>query len=129
MQSWDELIELAKAVRENAYAPFSAYYVGAAIESVTGKIYLGCNVENSSYGLTCCAERNAVFAMIAAGETEWIRCAVVTKDSGSPCGACRQVLAEFAPDLEKAYVLCCDVTGLARKNWTMAELIPNVFRL
>ena len=129
MQFWDELINEAKKVRNSAYAPFSSYLVGAAIRGKSGKIYVGCNVENSSYGLTVCAERNAISAMIAAGETEWTHCAVVTKNSGSPCGACRQVLAEFTQDFENAQVMCCNEDGTDRKIWSIAELIPGVFRL
>ena len=95
----DELVELAIKARRLAYTPYSHYKVGAALLGKSGKVYQGCNVENASYGLTCCAERTAVFKAVSEGETEFEAIAVVTKNGGSPCGACRQVLSEFAPDL------------------------------
>src|SRR4051794_33319409 len=91
----NRLLRRALQVRERAYAPYSGYQVGAAIMSATGKIYTGCNVENASYGLTVCAERNAIFKAISEGEREFVAIAVVTANGGSPCGACRQVIFEF----------------------------------
>lgn len=94
---WDQLVQAAWQAREAAYAPYSNFAVGAALLAVDGRIFLGCNVENISYGLTNCAERVAVGAAIAAGAREFVAVAVVA-DTGvpiSPCGACRQVLAEF----------------------------------
>src|SRR5512136_96920 len=93
-----KLLAAAKQAREKAYAPFSSFRVGAAVLTSGGRIFSGCNVENTSLGLTCCAERNAIFAMVAAGETE-IQEILVIGDSEEflpPCGACRQVIAEFA---------------------------------
>ena len=94
---WDELVKAAWQARESAYAPYSNFAVGAALLAKDGRIFLGCNVENISYGLTNCAERVAIGAAVAAGVREFLGVAVVA-DTGvpiSPCGACRQVLAEF----------------------------------
>lgn len=94
---WDELVATAWATREFAHAPYSKFQVGAALLAVDGKVYTGCNVENLTFGLTICAERAAVFSAIAAGAREFLALAVVadTHEPISPCGACRQVLAEF----------------------------------
>lgn len=95
----DELVTAACQARQQAYAKYSQYQVGAAIRTRSGKVFQGCNVENRSYGLTICAERAAVFAAVAEGHREIIAVAVATLDGDSPCGACRQVLAEFAADI------------------------------
>ena len=95
----DALIAKAVEVRRKAHAPYSKYLVGAALLAKDGRVFVGCNVENASYGLTCCAERNAVFAAVAAGAKKFVAVAVVTANGGSPCGACRQVLREFGPKL------------------------------
>jgi cytidine deaminase len=95
--NWDSLVEVAWQAREAAYAPYSNFSVGAALLAADGRVFTGCNVENISYGLTNCAERVAVGAAVAAGAREFLAVAVVA-DTGvpiSPCGACRQVLAEF----------------------------------
>lgn len=125
----DRLVQEAKAVRENAYAPFSSYLVGAAIATKKGSIYAGCNVENSTYGATICAERGAIMQMIAHGERDPIACAVVTADGGSPCGICRQVLAEFALDMPVALVSLASPEGETGKVVQLAELLPLAFRL
>ena len=93
------LIAAACGIRKHAHAPYSKFHVGAALLTASGKIFTGCNVENASYGLTICAERSAVCSAVAAGEREWVAMAVATPGGHSPCGACRQVLVEFAPEL------------------------------
>jgi cytidine deaminase len=95
----DELIRSALDAQKRAYCPFSNFPVGAALRSASGRIYQGVNVENVSFGLTICAERVAVGAAVAAGEREFTAIAVVSRGGVSPCGACRQVLAEFNPNL------------------------------
>ncbi len=121
-----ELMALAQQARRKAYAPYSHYKVGAALLGKSGKVYVGCNVENASYGLTCCAERNAVFTAVSAGEMEFVAIAVVTRNGGSPCGACRQVLSEFAPDL-KIYIAGTDgrVTTTSIKKLLPGAFTPN----
>ena len=91
------LLQAAKEARLRAYAPYSHFPVGAAVQTAGGKIYTGCNIENASYGLTNCAERTAIFAAVAAGEQELQAIAVIanTPEPTAPCGACRQVMAEF----------------------------------
>ena len=120
----DALVRAAEAARRHAHAPYSRYHVGAAVETEDGAIYAGCNVENASYGLTICAERAAVCAAVAAGARK-IRKAVVVTDSdppGAPCGACRQVLAEFGLDME---VTAIGPAG--RVQWTLRDLLPAAF--
>jgi cytidine deaminase len=119
----EELIDLAKQVRKQAYAPYSHYKVGAALLGKSGKVYTGCNVENASYGHTVCAERTAVLKAVSEGEREFEAVAVVTKNGGSPCGACRQVLSEFAPAL---IVYIADKNGEFRTT-TLKKLLPDSF--
>jgi cytidine deaminase len=95
----DELIHAAIDAQQRAYCPYSNFPVGAAIRTASGKIFQGCNVENVSYGLTICAERVAACSAVAAGEPEFTDVAVVSNGGVSPCGACRQFLAEFNPNL------------------------------
>jgi cytidine deaminase len=123
--SLDRLLEEAGLARSRAYAPYSNYLVGACVEAEDGSLHIGCNVENLSYGLTVCAERNAIAAMVASGHRKFVRAVVVTADGGAPCGACRQVLLEFACDLE-ATVMCIGTDG-SERSFRVAELIPAAF--
>jgi cytidine deaminase len=119
----DSLITAAREVREKAYAPYSKFAVGAALRTKSGRVFCGCNVENLSFGLTSCAERNAVFAAVAAGEKEFEAVAIVadSKEPVTPCGACRQVLAEFGLDLE----VCSSNLEGERYTATLRELLPR----
>lgn len=125
-----QLIEAARAVRKRAYAPYSKYFVGAAIATDSGRIFTGCNFENASFGATICAERNAIGQMIAAGERHPVACAVVTAGprGGSPCGICRQVLWEFASDMPIALV-GEGPRGVSRRDTSLKKLLPDGFRL
>lgn len=125
-----ELIALAVQMRDAAYAPYSKYAVGAAVRAGSGTMYGGCNVENASYGLCNCAERTAVFTAVAAGERVITGVAVATDDGGSPCGACRQVLSEFAPrDGSLLRVVLVDRAGAVVRESDIAELLPFAFSL
>lgn len=119
------LRDAAKAAALRAYAPYSHFRVGAALQARSGTIFAGCNVENASYGLTICAERNAVFQMVAAGETAFDRIVIYTPTATptAPCGACRQVLNEFNPDAEVISV--CDGPDVICS--TVRELLPAAF--
>jgi len=125
----DQLVEEAKLVRENAYAPYSNYKVGAAIVTRSGSLYTGCNVENSTLGATICAERGAILQMAAHGDYDPIACAVVTQDGGSPCGICRQVLAEFATDMPIVLASLEESEGEVGRVVALSELLPLAFRL
>jgi cytidine deaminase len=120
----DSLITAARSAQARAYAPYSNFRVGAALEAPDGTVFLGCNVENASFGLTICAERAAVFAAISAGVKQFRR-AVVVSDAdppAAPCGACRQVLAEFGLDLP--------IQGVGSQRsvtWRLADLLPVAF--
>jgi cytidine deaminase len=126
------LIASARAARTHAYAPYSRYRIGAALLTRDGGIYAGCNVENATYGATMCAERSAVAAMISAGERAPVMCAVVSAgpSPATPCGICRQVLAEFARDMNLVLV-AEDGHGtiVARKTARLSALLPQAFRL
>jgi cytidine deaminase len=119
-----ELIQAAKVAYENAYAPYSNYRVGAAVLADDGQVYAGCNVENAVYPLTMCAERVAIFKAISAGAKSIRAVAVVTANGGSPCGSCRQVMREFAPDTMPVYV--ADLEG-RYATYHMADLLPVGF--
>jgi len=118
------LIDLANAARQRAYAPYSNYPVGAALRTKTGRMYTGVNVENAAYPHTMCAERVAIFKAISDGEKEFEVISVVTDNGGSPCGGCRQVMAEFALDM---IVLMADGSGKLIKETTVSELLPEAF--
>jgi cytidine deaminase len=116
-----QLVQAAQHVRLHAHAPYSHITVGAALRGVSGRVYSGCNVENASYGLTVCAERNAVFAAVAAGETTFTALAVASEKGMTCCGACLQVLSEFAADLPVTLV---DGAGRTRGT-SLLELLPQ----
>ena len=118
------MIDLANEARKLAYAPYSHYPVGAALRTKTGRIYTGVNVENAVYPHTMCAERVAVFKAVSEGVTEFDVIAVATNNGGSPCGGCRQVLAEFGLD---TIVLIADGEGKLQKEMTVSELLPEAF--
>ncbi len=120
----EHVMRLACEVRQHAYAPYSNYLVGAALLTKEGTIFLGCNVENASYGLTCCAERVAIFKALSEKVSEWVAIAIVTKDGGAPCGACRQVMNEFNPDL---LVWLGDEKGHLVREMTLKQLLPDAF--
>jgi cytidine deaminase len=121
----DALLERARAVRQQAYAPYSRFHVGAVLEAEDGSLHLGCNVENASYPLTMCAERNAIAAAVAAGRRRFRTLAVSVSgaEAVAPCGGCRQALAEFGTDLR----IVSEGAGGGRRDWTLAELLPDPF--
>ncbi|OQX64727.1 MAG: cytidine deaminase [Anaerolinea sp. 4484_236] len=119
-----ELIALANDVRKNAYTPYSNYAVGAALRGKSGRIYTGVNVENAAYPVTMCAERVALFKAVSEGEQEFDAISVVTDNGGSPCGSCRQVLAEFGLDI---IVLIADGDGNLKEETIVSELLPGSF--
>jgi cytidine deaminase len=118
------LIDLANEARRRAYAPYSNYPVGAALRTKSGRLYTGVNIENAAYPHTMCAERVAMFKAVSEGETEFEVIAVVTNNGGSPCGGCRQVMAEFGLD---TLVLIADGDGKLQKVMTVSELLPEAF--
>lgn len=120
----EQLIQAAEKARNNAYVPYSHFPVGAAVISASGRIFTGCNIENASFGLTVCAERTAIFQAVAAGETSLTTLTVIADTPGptAPCGACRQVMAEF--QVEK--VIMANTKG-DRKIMELSDLLPNSF--
>ncbi len=123
---WDKLTALAKVGYDRAYAPYSQFQVGAATVSKNGKMFKGCNVENASYGLTVCAERNCIAQAVIDGEQELDALVVYTEQEKltPPCGACRQVIVEFLP--QDAVVKAVNHLG-NEKSWTVEQLLPNAF--
>jgi cytidine deaminase len=117
------ILEAIKA-KDHSYSPYSQYRVGAALRTKQGNIYRGTNVENASYGLTICAERCAIFSAVAASEREFEALALVTRDGGFPCGACRQVLNEFNPNM---IVLSSDFTGKKIVKYRLCDLLKEAF--
>lgn len=121
----DALVSAARSVRAHAYAPYSRYAVGAALRDEHGRVHVGVNVENASYGATICAERSALAALISSGARQWTALAVVTGDEARPCGMCRQALAEFvAPE---ALVACVADPSGTTQVITFVSLIPEWF--
>jgi cytidine deaminase len=118
------LIDAAVQARQWAYAPYSHYAVGAALLTASGRVYDGVNVENAAYPTTICAERVAVFKAVSEGERDFLAIAVATANSGSPCGSCRQVLAEFGLD---TVVLIADAEGKLALETTVRDLLPGAF--
>ncbi|RHW38570.1 cytidine deaminase [Lysinibacillus yapensis] len=122
-----ELIEQSKTARENAYVPYSKFKVGAALLTEDGKVYQGCNIENSSYGLANCAERTAIFKAVSEGSKKFKAIAVVADTEGpcSPCGACRQVISEFCSPEMPVYLT--NLKGDIQQT-TVGELLPGAFK-
>jgi cytidine deaminase len=123
-QEKQALIDLANTARQRAYAPYSHYPVGAALRTKTGRLFTGVNVENAAYPQTMCAERVAIFKAVSEGEKEFEVITVVTDNGGSPCGGCRQVMAEFGLD---TIILLADGNGKLVKQTTVGELLPEAF--
>lgn len=122
---WDALVAAAAEVRQRAHAPYSSFLVGAAVLTGDGRIVTGCNVEISSFSHTCCAERVAVFKAVSEGARRVVACAVVvdTDPPVSPCGACRQVLNDFGPDMQ---VMMANLDG-SRRVSGLSDLLPDAF--
>ncbi len=122
-----EILNMAKEASEKAYAPYSRFAVGAALECANGKVFTGCNIENAALGSTICAERVAIGKAVSEGERNFVRIAIYGegKEYCMPCGTCRQVLAEFAKDME---VLCARATG-GYVSYRLKELLPHAFVL
>ncbi len=127
MPDYKRLIRAARAAQRRAYAPYSKFRVGAAVLSARGKIFTGCNVENASYGLTNCAERVAIAKAVSEGHRQFKAIAIVAPAiKATPCGACRQVLAEFGD----CVVICADSRDRRRApHYRLSELLPDAFRL
>ena len=119
---YNRLIDAARAARARAYAPYSKFAVGAALETESGEIYAGCNVENRSFGLTLCAERSALASAVSNGNRDFVAIAIVTdsEQPAVPCGACRQVLSEFNPDLK----IVSATLGGQLQEFDLAKLLP-----
>ena len=122
-----ELLSLAREAARNAYVPYSQFPVGAAVECADGSVFTGCNVENAAFGSTICAERTAIVKAVSEGHTEFRRFAIYGegKNYCMPCGACRQVMAEFSPEME---VLCTKAGG-SYVSYSLSKLMPYTFKL
>jgi len=122
----EELLDSARKAREQAYTPYSCFPVGAALLTSDGEIFAGCNVENLSFGLTVCAERTALCSAVAAGKRQFSGMVVVTDtpEPATPCGACRQALYEFSPDL---WIVTANLQGQQRV-YRLSELLPDAFQ-
>ena len=120
-----ELISLAKKASYNAYVPYSHFSVGAALQCADGSVFTGCNVENAALGSTICAERTACVRAVSEGKREFVRIAIYADSQNwpTPCGACRQFLAEFAPDIE----ILCSKAGDRYVSYKLSELLPHIF--
>ena len=128
MDNFKKLYEVADSIAEKAYAPYSNFKVGAALLSKTGKVFSGCNIENASYSLTCCAERVAIFKAVSSGVTEFEMLVVTanTKDPISPCGACRQVMSEF---FDETVSIVLTNKNNDKLELSINELLPYSFDL
>jgi cytidine deaminase len=124
MKTKEELLRAAAQARGNAYAPYSDFRVGAALLTASGEVFRGCNVECASFGLSNCAERTALFAAVAAGHRQFAMLALSLPGAGMPCGACRQILREFAPALP---VVVGDERGSPVRETTLDRLLPESF--
>ena len=124
-ESKKDLVRIAQEVRKWAYVPYSEYAVGAAVLTASGRIYDGVNVENAAYPDSMCAERAAIFKAVSNGERDFEALAVVTKNGGMPCGSCRQVMAEFSPDM---LVIVADAEGKVISEQKLSDLLPGAFR-
>ena len=120
-----DLVRIANQVRKWAYAPYSKYLVGAAVLTDLGRVYDGVNIENAAYPVTVCAERVAIFKAVSNGEKEFQAIAVVTKNGGMPCGSCRQVMAEFSPEM---LVIIADENEIIKTEKKVNDLLPGAFR-
>lgn len=120
---WDGLLKLAIEARENSYSPYSHYKVGAALLTTSGKIFTGCNIENAAYTPSNCAERTAIFKAVSEGERNFAAIAVATSNGVAPCGVCRQVIREFAPNLT---IILGDIEGKYRVV-SLPDLLPDSF--
>ena len=119
-----DLVRIASQVRKWAYTPYSNYQVGAAVLTDSGRIYDGVNIENAAFPVTVCAERTAIFKAVSNGERKFQAIAVVTKDGGTPCGSCRQVMAEFSPEM---LVIMADENGQITAEKKLSDLLPGAF--
>ena len=131
-EEFSRLVDAAQAARERSYSPYSKFKVGAAVLTKEGEIFSGTNIENASYGLTVCAERNALFAAVCAGHRQFRALALITQKIpgvkfGSPCGACRQVLSEFMPPQTPVYIAVLNGTKRTVYEKTLGELMPFAF--